>query len=199
MPKKLPTPRHTVEKTASSVEVILPSKKNIFSVLFIFLWLLGWGFMLFFYAVVFGGIMFAFMPDLQINGGFIVIATFVLILLLALLALGLIGFYNFFWLIVGKEVFEANPRILSVSRQVFRWKRTQEYSANEVKDLRATTYQFGFSPNKTIQKLLGMNGVIAFDYGAKTFRFGLEIDEAEAKQIISAIKEGLQQQDKSSR
>jgi hypothetical protein len=36
--------------------------------------------------------------------------------------------------------------------------------------------------------------MIAFDYGAKTFRFGLAIDEAEAKQIILAIKEGLPQQ-----
>jgi hypothetical protein len=33
----------------------------------------------------------------------------------------------------------------------------------------------------------------AFDYEAKTFRFGLEIDEAEAKQIIFALRQHLSQ------
>jgi hypothetical protein len=47
---------------------------------------------------------------------------------------------------------------------------------------------------RSLQKLLGMNGMISFDYGAKTFRFGLEIDEAEAKQIILAIKKGFPEQ-----
>ena len=33
--------------------------------------------------------------------------------------------------------------------------------------------------------------MIAFDYGAKTVRFGFEIDEAEAKQIVSVLQESL--------
>ncbi len=155
MPKKLPAPRHSVEKTSSSVEVILPSKRNIFSVFFIFLWLFGWAITFFPVALFFAGMFWVqtTTPDKQIESGFIVIIAFLLIFLLLVLAMGAIVIYNFFWLIVGKEVFVANPRILSVSRQVFRWKRTQEYSANEVKDLRATANQAGFSPNTTIQKL----------------------------------------------
>ncbi len=31
-------------------------------------------------------------------------------------------------------------------------------------------------------------GTLAFDYGAKTFRFGAGIDEAEAKQIVAEIQ-----------
>ena len=34
--------------------------------------------------------------------------------------------------------------------------------------------------------------MLAFDYGPKTFRFGIELEKAEAKQIILAIKERLQ-------
>ena len=29
---------------------------------------------------------------------------------------------------------------------------------------------------------------IAFDYGAKTYRFGRDVDEAEAKEIVKTIK-----------
>jgi len=36
--------------------------------------------------------------------------------------------------------------------------------------------------------------MIAFDYEAKTFTFGLNINETEAKQIILAVQEGLSQQ-----
>ncbi len=32
-------------------------------------------------------------------------------------------------------------------------------------------------------------GTIAFDYGAKTYRFGAQLEEAEAKQIIQAVRE----------
>jgi len=34
-------------------------------------------------------------------------------------------------------------------------------------------------------------GVIAFDYGAKTYRFAAGIDEAEANDLIPKIKERL--------
>jgi hypothetical protein len=32
-------------------------------------------------------------------------------------------------------------------------------------------------------------GSIAFDYGARTFRFGSGVDEAEAKQILAEIQQ----------
>ncbi|PKN92109.1 MAG: hypothetical protein CVU44_15855 [Chloroflexi bacterium HGW-Chloroflexi-6] len=130
-------------------------------------------------------------PETQIGGGLIVMGVFLLIFLLALLAMGVVVIYAFFWLIAGKEIIEADLKVLKVSRQIFSWKRTSEYSANEVKDLRANPTQFMSGPMKSFRKLLGLDGTIAFDYGAKTFRFGLEIEEAEAKQIIFAIKKGL--------
>ncbi len=108
--------------------------------------------------------------------------------------MGGVVIYDFFWLIAGKEVIETNSKVLKVSRQIFAWKRTREYVTSDVKDLRVTTKQSGFGSGRSLQKLLGLNGMIAFDYGAKTFRFGLEIEEAEAKQIILAIKEWLPQQ-----
>ena len=41
------------------------------------------------------------------------------------------------------------------------------------------------------RRILGLAGTIAFDYGAKTFRFGDGLDEAEGRQIIKKIQAHL--------
>jgi hypothetical protein len=122
------------------------------------------------------------------------VSIFFLLFFLALLAMGAFGIYRFIWLIAGKEVIEANSNLLKISRQTPVGKNVREYLAGGVKGLRVIAQQSWYSPLKRIQRLLDSNGMIAIDYGAKTFRFGLAIDEAEAKQIILAIKEGLPQQ-----
>ena len=199
MPVPLPISRHTVEKSDSFVRVTLPSKRSIVHILWFCLWLFGWGYMVYGILYVAGMMYQAFelakntTPETQVGSGLMVIGVFFLLFLLALLAMGGVVIYAFFWLIAGKEVIEANSKVLKVSRQIFTWKRTREYSADNIKDLRATVMQSSFPPARSLQKLIGLNGKIAFDYGAKTFRFGLEIEEAEAKQIILAIKEGLPQ------
>ena len=200
MPIPLPTPRHIVEKTDSFIRVTLPSKRSIVNILWFSLWLFGWGYMLYGILYVVEMMSQAFQlaknttPEIQAGSGLMVVGAFFLIFLLALLAMGGVVIYAFFWLIAGKEVVETNSKVLKVSRQIFAWKRTREYVTSDVKDLRVTTKQSGFGSGRSLQKLLGLNGMIAFDYGAKTFRFGLEIEEAEAKQIIIAIKEWLPQQ-----
>lgn len=195
----LPASHHTVENSDTSVKVTLPSKRNIVYILWFCLWLFGWGYMVYailyipirIYQVIEAGKTTA--SEMQVGDGLIVMGVFLLIFLLALLAMGAVIIYALFWLIAGREVIEADSKVLKVSRQIFSWKRTSEYSANEVKDLRASVKQSVFGPMKSIRKLMGLDGIIAFDYGAKTFRFGLEIEEAEAKQIIFAIKEALPQ------
>jgi hypothetical protein len=39
---------------------------------------------------------------------------------------------------------------------------------------------------------LGGNGTVAFDYGARTYRFGRGIDEAEAKQVVAELRPRLE-------
>jgi hypothetical protein len=58
------------------------------------------------------------------------------------------------------------------------------------KDLRAVTP----SPNpmwwwRGLYLYASLDGTIAFDYGAKTLRFGAGVDEAEAKTIIKTIED----------
>ena len=196
-----PTPRHIVEKFDHRVRVTLPSKRNIFRVLFMCVWLLMWGFMVsgLLYVLV------AFMrviaigrnstPPFQPSGIFIIAFIFFALFLLALLALGVYGAYRFGWLIAGKEVIEATHQELTVTKQVFRWKRSKNYVSEEVGGLRMNTQPLSiFLPGKRVKRFLGGAGLIAFDFAGKISTFGLEISQAEAEQIILALKEGLLQQ-----
>jgi hypothetical protein len=196
-----PNTRHTVEKFDTHIRVTLPSKRNILHVLFISLWLLMWGFM------VSGllSMMVTFMkvieigrnstPAVQPGDLLIFVIIFFALFLVALLALGGFGIYRFGWLIAGQEVIEATQQTLTVTKQIFRWKRSKQYISENVNNLRTNTQLLSvFLPGKRVKRFLGGAGMIAFDYGGRTSTFGLEINEAEAEQIILALKEGLLQQ-----
>ncbi|MEN8241704.1 MAG: hypothetical protein ABFS17_07275, partial [Chloroflexota bacterium] len=194
MPLPLPVPRHTVEKSGSDVRVTLPVKRNLFYILWTGLFIFAWGQMLYAFlaSFIFENPEFDLakvtLSETENIAPIIVFGIIVLLFILFFLGFGLLAIYSFLWLIIGKEIFEANSSVLKVTRQLYSWKRTREYAAEDVKDLRVTTKQLWFGSTRALQKLLGSNGMIAFDYGAKTIRFGLEIDEAEAKQIILALK-----------
>ncbi len=88
-----------------------------------------------------------------------------------------------FWLmlllmLVMREVIMASPMSLDiVTRPIGRLRR---YRLTEISNLRVE----GSAEEKTLLK-----GVIAFDYGAATIRFGYTIDPAEARQIVALLKE----------
>jgi hypothetical protein len=202
MPIKPPAPRHFVENLAHSVRVTLPGKKGLFKIVWFCIWLLGWlymtGSVIIFLAVMMGGatgLFGVYSPDATSNSGFLIVIACLIPFLIALLGMGGIVIYSLLLQIVGKEIIEANSQTLTITKQIFGWKNFKEYATEAISDLRVNTQQLSsIPPIASIQKLLGQDGMIAFDYGAKTFRFGLEIDEAEAKQIIFVLRQHLPQQ-----
>ena len=199
----VPNPRHTVEKSENFVRVTLPSKKNVFRILFMGLWFFMWGYMVYGFVYIAVAVNKSIeigknsTPPVQPGGVFFFLSICFSIFFLALLALGAFGIYRAIWLLVGKEVIEATPQILTITKQIFQWKRSKGYASEKVNDLRPNTQPLStiFFPGKRVKKFLGGAGMIAFDYGARTFSFGQDVDEAEAKQIILALKEQLPQQD----
>jgi len=97
--------------------------------------------------------------------------------------LGLVT-YTLFWQVLGREVIIVNGQWLKTRREIGRWGRTHEYMLAQIRDLRAA------QGNEQPSFSSGMSGgtSIAFDYGAKTYRFGRDVDEAEAKEIVKTIK-----------
>jgi hypothetical protein len=72
------------------------------------------------------------------------------------------------------------------------WRRRRTFAGRDVADLRvATSAPNMFDPRFMFAAWGIGGGAIAFDYGARTHRFGASLDEAEAKQLIPRIQEAL--------
>jgi hypothetical protein len=192
-----PHERHFIRDEGSSLTVIIPSNKNYFTMFFLGIWLVGWTFG----EVMVGGIVIAGILKLlsgtsEISmSGLAGIAggggLFMLVWLTFWTIGGAFAIYTFLWQLVGKEIVEISYEAIKIQRAVAGFGRKKEYLASYIKDLRVSplaadsNYPFGRSRASSFYGLSG--GPLAFDYGAKTFRFGSGVDEAEAKQILEKI------------
>jgi len=101
---------------------------------------------------------------------------------------GCLAIYFWLWNLAGHEVVSLTPTSLAIRREILGFGPSREYDLPNVKNLRVDSafsrYSFGWSP--TSRSMLG--GSIAFDYGAKTFRFGSGLDEAEASHLVEVLR-----------
>jgi len=115
-----------------------------------------------------------------------------LFLIAWLVAWNIIGpLFTFFWLwnIAGREIVTLEDEALTVRYALGPSGWTRRFDRREVTDLRV-------SPPATADfRSLAWwpgGGTIAFDYGARTNRFGGGLDEAEAKQIVADFRRRLE-------
>jgi hypothetical protein len=168
----LPGRRSITRDTGTGLEVVIPAKGHILLVLFLTAWLVGWAFG---EVSVTRELLFGRPREASL-------------FLAAWLAMWTVGggwaIYTWLWMAVGKEIVSLRPGVLSIRRDVLGLGRTHEYDLAHVRHLRLAPQAsdpFGWSGG---MRFWGMgSGLIAFDYGAKTFRFGAAVDEAEASQI----------------
>ena len=196
-----PKPRYRIDDLGSSFTVTIPSPKNWFQIVFLGFWLIPWavGETVAGTLLISGAI--SLVPSALLGRADAGIATTVALPGLFLLGWfglwtvggGLAG-YSFLWLIAGREVIEVSALSVAHSRRLFGAGRTKEYLAEHVRDLRSVPLPYGPFGWATPTSLWGRGfGAIAFDYGARTIRFGAGADEAEAKQIVAAIQQRFPQ------
>ena len=189
MPIKPPAPRHSSYQTDEVLQITIPSKKKFLQIFIYGLWLIMWGFMTGLSTFL---LTFSILSAIkETNSGMWIFAMFITFMLLFLLGIGLLAIYQFLWHLTGKEIISLDSAVMCITNQIFGWKKFYEYGIMDIKDLRASTPQQDLFAHTKILQFSKQNGMIAFDYGSKTFRFGLDIDEAEAKQIVSEIQERL--------
>jgi len=172
---KPPGPRHTSREIADGLEFHLPARRHLGIVIGLGLWLLGWGV---------GGIVIIVAavnpaPNQEAPPLFVALIWF---------AFGAVPTYVWFWMLKGREIVGVTSSSLAVKRALFGWGREKQYDPAQVRALRVSPQTFtpwDFSFGLSFWGLSG--GVIAFDYGYKTFRFGGGIDEAEARHIVERI------------
>jgi hypothetical protein len=194
MPVKLPAPKHTTEDLGDKLVMSIPYSTRWFSALSQLLWLV-------------------FQAGLVILMVFVLIAIgkeadpisrFFFYLILAgtlFMTAGIaFAFYGFLWHVLGREIVQVSSQSIMINRTMLGQGSPKEYSADSVKDLRllpavAALFRTGLAWSYAFRfpMLSRWTGLLAFDYGAKTFRFAAGIDEAEAKQILAGIQQKFPQ------
>jgi hypothetical protein len=166
-------------KNGNSVEVIIPTKTNWFIVIFYTFWLGGW---------VMGEVLV--FEQLRSNDLPAEARPFLLFWIAGWTIGGLYAITLLLWTLAGQETVKVENGILEIGKQIFKLKRTKKYDTREVRhfainvdsstDMWSMTNLSGFFSRK--------NGVLKFDYGSKTFKFGTGIEEAEGRILLEAFK-----------
>lgn len=176
--------RYKVQQLSNGVKVVLPSKKNYFFIIWCILGLTMW-------AYITGSVVYItslLMIGLGSNNSMWIFIGFLVFILMFLIGWGAYAIYLLLWQFAGKEIIIAENDVFRISRQIFNRNKFLEYATKNISDLRANTPQpVKFALVKVFKIISGQSGMIAFEYGAKTVRFGFEIEEGEAKQIVSVL------------
>jgi hypothetical protein len=109
---------------------------------------------------------------------------------------GAFAIYAWLWQVMGKEIVTVHGQRFTIRRDIGGFGFDKEYDLVQMRDLRVG--HLGVNPldfSSSLQLWGVGGGVIAFDYGARTYRFGAGLDEAEAKQVVTAIKQRYRIQD----
>jgi hypothetical protein len=183
---ELPQPRSSTEETPDGLRITIPAPRSWLVVGFMSIWLCAWLFGA--GAVIWS--LFGQSGAIPETGPFI-------LLWLAGWALGG-GFIalRILWMAFGREVVAVSPSVLRLRREIFGIGRSREFDFTQVRNLRMApqpvappAYGSGYGYRYGGGRALFAGGVIAFDYGSRTFRFGSGVDEAEAAQLVATIQE----------
>lgn len=169
--------RITIADTSGGLRLVIPGRRSVFVICLLGFWICGWA-----VAEVMVAIQLL-NGDAPPEGEFFMSAWFSIWTIGGVLAV-----YAWLWQVMGKEIVIVRGQTFRTRRDVGGFGFDKEYDLLQMRDLRV--WRAGFNPldlSSSLQ-LWGIGGgVIAFDYGARTYRFGTGLDEAEAKQVVTAI------------
>ncbi|MDF0674985.1 MAG: hypothetical protein P0120_11715 [Nitrospira sp.] len=171
--------RITIEDTSGELRIGIPGRRSVFVMCFLGFWICGWAVAEIMVAIQFLN------GDAPPEGEFFMLAWFSIWTIGGVLAV-----YAWLWQVMGKEIVIVRGQTFKTRRDIGGFGFDKEYDRLQMRELRVG--QVGFNPldfSSSLQ-LWGIGGgVITFDYGAKTYRFGAGLDESEAKQVVAAIKQ----------
>lgn len=191
-----PKPRYRIEQESGCLRITLPLKRNWLALVFMASALLVMGY--FIVAISTLGVWMIRMglgtpltpetPD-PTTYPLMTFAGWVL-LLFVILAAGLFSYGVFAWLwrVAGKEVYSLDNSHLTLEKHLLkRVFRRRRFARKDVRALRVQSLAPPGPFANSARNDWGYSGVIAFDAGAETHRFGQDVTDAEARQIIAAI------------
>lgn len=178
-----PAPRFTVETTLDGTRVLIPARRNWVLVAFLSLWLCGW---------VAGETMAAgFLRETLSAEGALFASPFLLFWLLGWTVGGAVVISVLLWNLIGKEVVTLEHGVMTIAKRIGPLGLPKRYDLSHVRDARVAPPPVRSSRRHYRGSGWPGFGValagIAFDYGARTFHFGADLDEAEAKYLLDIL------------
>ncbi|HEX9574576.1 MAG TPA: hypothetical protein VF994_10795 [Myxococcales bacterium] len=170
--------RSTMAEENGVVRVRIPARRNWFLGLFLVVWLCGW----------LAGEILTLRSAFGARGGARAPPTpFLLLWIAGWTVGGAFAVYAWIWNAFGREVIELDGRALIFRREPIGLPPRKEYDLLHVRNLRVVPFDGSIWSGR--ESFAGMRGgPLAFDYGAKTVRFGAGVDEAEARMILDSIR-----------
>jgi len=93
------------------------------------------------------------------------------------------------WLVVGREVIQLRDRALVIKRSIFGKGPSRSFAISGIIDLRASNFGVSsMSLSYSFARMGLVGGSIAFEYNGKTQRFGIDLEESDAKALLVAIR-----------
>jgi hypothetical protein len=169
--------RSTMEEVSGVVRVRIPARRRWFLAVFLAVWLCGW---LAGEIVALRGL---FGPSHSARPP---PTPFLLFWTSAWTVGGALAVYTWIWNAFGREVVELDGRALIIRREPIGLPLPKQYDLLQVRNLRVVPFDGSLWSRDSSGGMRG--GPLAFDYGARTIRFGAGIDEAEARMILDSIR-----------
>ncbi|GIK66910.1 MAG: hypothetical protein BroJett018_47040 [Chloroflexota bacterium] len=184
------TARYTLDDGADTLKFSIPAKKHWASLPIMSIWLIFW-------AVaeigVGGGLIAGLIGILtgDVNPANGVCPGLFMIVWFTIWTLGGTSvLLSVLWQFMGVETIRVNQDDLWVRRQILGVGRSKLYDVQYIHALRVVPsepYLFRRRQNPYPQWFFN-SGTLAFDYGAKTYRIGSDLEEAEAREILASIQ-----------
>lgn len=172
-----------IENSLGGLSISIPSKKNWFALLFGTAWLGGWYFG---FKSASSILLSGETDNIGANG-------FMTFWLIGWTVGGVVIISMLLWGYFGQEQFTSNRGEVYLNKTVFGLGIKKRMETNEIKNIRTEVANGNlFGSNRWAFWGLGP-GKIKFDYGLKTFSFGLGVDDAEADHIVELMKEHFKQ------
>ena len=172
------------EEEFGDFRITIPSPRIGPMTLFLILWLCAWALGEYVVGTQLATWVFTGVAPRGGNGSFLVIwLTFWTIA----------GFYTFSvlaWSLAGREVIVIGDEAITLTREVSRLRRSRWLDLAGVRNLRYAPEIYHRSRSRhSMSSPWNGCGVVAFDHGSTTYRFGDQLAEIEARRLIATIQE----------
>ena len=161
--------RSAIRSTEDLMEIVIRAPRPGIAIAFLPVWLAGWAFG-------------EYHEGLNIIRGNASLFTDVWLVIWTIG--GLSAAFSLIWALAGRERVTLDRSMVSIHREVGKIGRAKRFACDRIENIR-------FSPIFVANSTLTPPGTIAFEYRAKTYRFGSGISEAEAESLVRALKERM--------